>query len=58
MFPRKIITSTGFYRYWAPDASAPVVVINESPSWLPNDGKGWGVCLRSLYLDGGLCVPP
>ena len=25
-------TSTGFYRYCAPDASAPVVVINESPS--------------------------
>ena len=28
---RKIITSTGFYWYCAPDASAPVVVINESP---------------------------
>ena len=28
---RKVITSTGFYRYCAPDASAPVVVINESP---------------------------
>ena len=31
VFSRKIITSTGFYRYCAPDASAPVVVINESP---------------------------
>ena len=30
-FYRKIISSTGFYRYCAPDASAPVVVINESP---------------------------
>ena len=32
VFSRKIITSTGFYRYCAPDASAPVVVINESPN--------------------------
>ena len=32
VFSRKIITSTDFYRYCAPDASAPVVVINESPS--------------------------
>ena len=31
VFSRKIITSTGFYRYCAPDASAPVVVINQSP---------------------------
>ena len=31
VFYRKIITSTGFYRYCAPGASAPVVVINESP---------------------------
>ena len=29
-FSRKIIASTGFYRYCAPDASAPVVVINWS----------------------------
>ena len=31
VFSRKIITSTDFYRYCAPDASAPVVVINQSP---------------------------
>ena len=31
VFSRKIITSTGFYRYCAADASAPVVVINQSP---------------------------
>ena len=28
---KEMITSTGFYRYCAPDASAPVVVINKSP---------------------------
>ena len=32
VFSWKLITSTGFYRYCAPDASAPVVVINEPPS--------------------------
>ena len=32
---RKIITSTGFYRYCAADASAPVVVINQSPHLSP-----------------------
>ena len=39
---RKTITSTGFYKYFAPDTSARVVVINESPimwwgefSWIP-----------------------
>ena len=32
VFTRKIITSTGFYRYCAADASAPVVVINQSPN--------------------------
>ena len=32
VFSRKIITSTGFCRHCAPDASAPVVVINEFPS--------------------------
>ena len=32
VFSRKIITSAGFYRCCAPDASAPVVVINESPT--------------------------
>ena len=32
MFSRKIITSTGFYRCCAPSASAPVMVINESPT--------------------------
>ena len=37
MFSRKIITSTGFYRYCAPDASAPVVAINESPSDMPQN---------------------
>ena len=31
VFSRKIITSTGFYRYCAPGASAPVVVKNQSP---------------------------
>ena len=31
VFSRKMITSTGFYRYCAPVVSAPVVVINESP---------------------------
>ena len=31
IFSRKIITSTDFYRYCAPNASAPVVVINQSP---------------------------
>ena len=36
VFSRKIITSAGFYRHCAPDASAPVVVINESPK-IAND---------------------
>ena len=36
VFSRKIITSTDFYRYCAPDASAPVVVINQSPK----EGRG------------------
>ena len=31
VFSREIITSTGFYRYCAPGASAPVVVIDDSP---------------------------
>ena len=31
VFSRKSITSTGFYRHYAPGASAPVVVINGSP---------------------------
>ena len=35
VFSRKLITSTDFYRYCAPDASAPVLVINQSPR------KGW-----------------
>ena len=35
VFSRKIITSTGFYRYCAPDASAPVVVKNQSPILVP-----------------------
>ena len=34
VFSRKIITSTGFYRYCAADASAPVVVINQAPSYV------------------------
>ena len=33
VFSRKIVTSTGFYRYCAPSASAPVVVINGSPTF-------------------------
>ena len=32
-FSRRIITSTGFYRCYAPGASAPVVVKNQSPSF-------------------------
>ena len=32
VFSRKSITSTGFYWYCAPGASAPVVVVNESPT--------------------------
>ena len=32
VFSRKIITSTNFYRYCAPAASAPVVVKNQSPT--------------------------
>ena len=35
VFSRKIITSTDFYRYCAPDPSAPVVVKNQSPRWGP-----------------------
>ena len=31
VFSMKIITSTGFYRCCAPDASAPVVALNRSP---------------------------
>ena len=31
VFSTKMITSTGFYRYCAPDAPAPVVVKNQSP---------------------------
>ena len=31
VFSRRIITSTGFYRYCAPGASAPVVAKNQSP---------------------------
>ena len=37
VFYRKIITSTGFYRYCASEASAPVVVINHSPILLPKN---------------------
>ena len=37
VFSRKIITSTDFYRYCAPDASAPVVVINQSPTQILNE---------------------
>ena len=33
VFSRKIITSTGFYRCCAPDASAPVVLKNQSPNY-------------------------
>ena len=31
IFQELLITSTGFYRHCAPDVSAPVVVIHESP---------------------------
>ena len=40
VFSRKIITSTDFYRYCAPDASAPVVVINQSPRCGPSSTLG------------------
>ena len=33
VFPMKIITSTGFYRYCAAGASAPVVVKSQSPKF-------------------------
>ena len=46
VFSKKIITSTGFHQHCAPDASAPAVVINESPK-------------TSLFLFGVFsCVPP
>ena len=38
-FSRKISTSTGFCRYCAPDASAPVALINESPTEGTNGAK-------------------
>ena len=54
VFPRKILTSTEFYRRCAPDAPAPVVVKNQSPkkrslfyagSGLPQD-LSW----RTMYF--------
>ena len=64
VFPRKIITSTGFYRCCGAGASAPVVVKNQSPivsfvllrlllaSWVVSAGRLRGCGSRS-YASGG-----
>ena len=53
VFSRKIITSTGFYRYCAPAASAPVVVINESPICL---FRNWSLELPQSPPDTNPCT--
>ena len=52
VFSRKIITSTGFYRYCAPGASAPVVVKNQSPIKVYRIGQSQRVGDRFLMLKG------
>ena len=54
VFSRKIITSTDFYRYCAPDASAPVVVINESPTNFSQKPKELPLNLRPGALATGV----
>ena len=57
VFSRKIITSTGFYRCCAPGASAPVVVINQSPNigvWVLGAHQGGHATTRFVggFLEG------
>ena len=48
-FPRKIITSIGFYRCCALAASAPVVVKNRSPTFIHTHPRAFG---RSFFTCG------
>ena len=50
VFSRKIIASTGLYRCCTPDASAPVVAINESPIGVRKKRLFWGAPLGTIKM--------